>query len=215
MVKDYYKILEIEPTANSNELKAAYRKLAFQYHPDKNPGDKFALAQFYLVKEAYETLSTPALKDEYLKQRWLSRAFNRRFDSTPHNPEKILMQFLDTNRKVQTSDAFRIDRNSVKDELLSLLNAENILLLNDFNVQEINSEIINQALQINGTLNPKNQQSALAELRKITASPLAEKQIEDAEKNRRLQAAINKLSPWLIALVVIFLCYLIYSNSSA
>ena len=95
MVKDYYKILEIIPTANSTEIKAAYRRLALQFHPDKNPGDKYALSQFYLVKEAYETLSSRSLKEEYLKLRWLSKVKNEKLDSTSNTPETILHQFLE------------------------------------------------------------------------------------------------------------------------
>ncbi len=103
MIKDYYKILGVEPTANSAEIKNAYRKLALQYHPDKNPDDKFALAQFYLVKEAYETLSTPRMRDEYFKQRWLSQMYNRKFDNTANTPENILLKLIDANKKEQSA----------------------------------------------------------------------------------------------------------------
>ena len=55
--KDYYKILGIEKTADDNQIKKAYRKLAIVHHPDKNPGDAEAETRFKDISEAYETLS--------------------------------------------------------------------------------------------------------------------------------------------------------------
>lgn len=57
--KDYYKIMGIEKTADSNDIKKAYRKMAVKLHPDKNPGDEHAEAKFKDLSEAYETLSDP------------------------------------------------------------------------------------------------------------------------------------------------------------
>ena len=61
-LKDYYKILEVETSADLLEIKKAYRKLALQYHPDKNHNDPYATAQFSAIKEAYEVLTNPAKK---------------------------------------------------------------------------------------------------------------------------------------------------------
>jgi len=56
-MKDYYAILGIARDASSEEIKKAYRKKALEYHPDRNPGDAKAEAQFKNVSEAYEALS--------------------------------------------------------------------------------------------------------------------------------------------------------------
>ena len=63
--KDYYKILGVEKSATSDEIKSAYRKLAKQYHPDLNPNNPEAAAKFKEVGEAYEVLSDATKRSNY------------------------------------------------------------------------------------------------------------------------------------------------------
>jgi len=63
--KDYYKILGVSKTATEDELKSAYRKLAKQYHPDKNPGNKKAEEKFKEINEAYEVLGDADKRSKY------------------------------------------------------------------------------------------------------------------------------------------------------
>ncbi len=64
-MEDYYKILGIEKSASDTQIKAAYRKLALKYHPDRNQGDKAAEAEFKKVSEAYAVLSDPPKRKQY------------------------------------------------------------------------------------------------------------------------------------------------------
>jgi len=63
--KDYYKILGLTQAATPLEIKKAYRRLALQHHPDRNPGDSHAAARFIEIAEAYETLSDPERRRAY------------------------------------------------------------------------------------------------------------------------------------------------------
>jgi molecular chaperone DnaJ len=66
--RDYYETLGIDRNASRDEIKKAYRKLAFKYHPDKNPGDKEAEEKFKEATEAYEVLTDSekrSLYDQY------------------------------------------------------------------------------------------------------------------------------------------------------
>ena len=63
--RDYYEVLGVDKNASANDIKKAYRKLAIQYHPDKNPGDKEAEEKFKEAAEAYGVLSDPDKKARY------------------------------------------------------------------------------------------------------------------------------------------------------
>ncbi len=63
--KDYYGILGIAPTADLAEMRAAYRKLALEYHPDRNQDDPAATEKMREINEAYAILSDPAKRQEY------------------------------------------------------------------------------------------------------------------------------------------------------
>jgi curved DNA-binding protein len=62
---DYYKILGVNKTASSDDIKKAYRKLARKYHPDLNPNDKEANKLFQQINEANEALSDPEKRKKY------------------------------------------------------------------------------------------------------------------------------------------------------
>ncbi|MSM39495.1 MAG: molecular chaperone DnaJ [Geobacter sp.] len=63
--RDYYEVLEVHRNASDIEIKKAYRKLAIQFHPDKNPGDKAAEDKFKELSEAYEVLSDAQKRAQY------------------------------------------------------------------------------------------------------------------------------------------------------
>ena len=63
--RDYYEILGVAKSASADEIKKAYRKVAMQFHPDRNPGDKSAEDKFKEAAEAYEVLSDQEKKAQY------------------------------------------------------------------------------------------------------------------------------------------------------
>lgn len=67
-VKDHYKTLELQPSATPEEVKAAYRRLAKQWHPDRHHGSRTAVEKMTEINEAYSVLFDPLLRARYDKR---------------------------------------------------------------------------------------------------------------------------------------------------
>jgi curved DNA-binding protein len=83
--KDYYKILGVDRDANGKDIKRAYRRLARQFHPDVNPGDKQAEEKFKEINEAYEVVGDPDKRAKYdqLGASW------QQWQRTGHDPSQF------------------------------------------------------------------------------------------------------------------------------
>lgn len=94
--RDYYEILGVNKSASSDEIKKAYRKVAMQFHPDRNPGDKGAEDKFKEAAEAYEVLSDTDKKAQYDRYGHAGVTGNGRgFGGGGMNMEDIFSQFGD------------------------------------------------------------------------------------------------------------------------
>ncbi|MCH5717406.1 J domain-containing protein [Niabella hibiscisoli] len=170
MAIDYYQILQIPQSADLAEIKSAYRRLAHQYHPDKNPENQSALAYFELIKEAYETLSNPGKKDQYLQERWLSKANGQLFEQPVRTPEDLLKLVLSASDKIHRMDIYRMNKIGIKEELDLLLTEERVNLLNDFNEPGINDAIVKELLQLTMAIPTTAQSDYLKKLQTIQSN---------------------------------------------
>ena len=93
--RDYYEVLSIERTASGEEIKRSYRRLAMKFHPDRNPGDTQAEANFKECAEAYEVLSTPERRAVYDKYGHEGLRSTPGHDFNHMNVEDIFSMFSD------------------------------------------------------------------------------------------------------------------------
>lgn len=208
--KDYYKILGLPPSATLREIKTAYRRLAHQFHPDKNGNDLYAAAQFELIKEAYEVLSNPSKKHHYLQQRWYDQSIAKKQTTTTTTPVSILKQLLELDRYVSTLDVHRMDKEGLYQYLVHLLSNDTIAMLNKFDDTHINHSIIDTALKSLGQVSYKKAQPMLAILRKIKVESSVDADFAAYTRHAKMAHTWNKFRTWAIISIVIVLCILIY-----
>ena len=103
--KDYYDILGVKPDASEAEIKAAYRKLARQYHPDKNKAAG-AEERFKAINEANEALRDPAKRRAYDQLRASGYRPGDEFHPPPHFGEGAEFDFSDLHGEAGFSDFF-------------------------------------------------------------------------------------------------------------
>jgi molecular chaperone DnaJ len=94
--RDFYEVLGVAKGASADEIKKAYRKVAMQYHPDRNPGDKAAEEKFKEAAEAYEVLSDADKRSQYDRYGHAGLSGNGRgFSGGGMNMDDIFSQFGD------------------------------------------------------------------------------------------------------------------------
>lgn len=166
-VKDYYKILEVPPSANISEIKSAYRKLAKQYHPDIQSNNPYASARFTEIKEAYEVLSHPNKKEKYLQQRWYQQSLGKRNPQDILTPESVLKQVLELERYISRLDHFRTDHPGLKQYLSDIFPDAVIDRLHSFEDPEMLRQIVKIILRIVKPMNKMYGEDILRVLRKF------------------------------------------------
>ena len=117
-MKDYYKILNVKPTAPAGEIKSTYRKLAMKYHPDRNPDDSLAAAVFTELAEAYKILSDADARRQYNYERAITAT--QEFEKPTETIESLIEQAQKISRYVKTQDPFRFNKDALLYSLTQL-----------------------------------------------------------------------------------------------
>ncbi|HEX7906421.1 MAG TPA: J domain-containing protein [Chitinophagaceae bacterium] len=213
-LKDYYKILELEPSASLPEIKKAYRRLALQFHPDKTNNDAYSAAQFTDIKEAYEVLTNPSRKEYYLQQRWYNQSAGRKRTATVVTPVSVLKQALELEKYVSRLDVHRMDKLGLYEYIKEIASDEIAEKLNQFNEPAIKKEIVRLLVNCSLVLMPAQFRELMGQFKKIAGDPgsvsmLDEKLYQLQQKEKRA-----KYKPVLLFVVVIAICILIYLLSA-
>jgi molecular chaperone DnaJ len=212
-VKDYYKILELSPTSTLKDIKKSYRRLALQFHPDKNPGNPTAAFNFREIQEAYEVLSDPE------KRGWYNYQLRQPLRGEPSivltfSPQDILAASLAIGKSVSLADKFRMNKESLNYEILQLLSRENLETLTHAGLGNLNRQVINNILYATGPL-PYRYVGPILERLAILSGANEEilEKITKYQEQRKWTERWDKSYPWLVLILTFLLCWLIYSSA--
>jgi len=209
-LKDHYKTLELAPSASLQDIKKAYRKLAQQYHPDKNSNDPYAEANFNEIKVAYETLTNPVKKNNYLQQRWYNRATGNRNTEQVITPISILKQALEFEKYSSTLDVFRMDSESLFEYMNELLSDETIRKLLQFNEAAVNNQVILTLLKPVRFLKSDKATAITDKLTRLAAGHLKNQELITQTLLQIRQKEKWERNRWIVVLLItIAICMLI------
>lgn len=146
VIKDYYKILEVQPSASQQDIKKAFRKLAHRFHPDKHAGSKTAEARYREIQEAYTILSDPGEREQYNYKRWFNRTTKQDYSNTLTSAGAILQESVSLKNYVQSVSMFHVNYLAVSNHIQYLLNETTIGIVQENNDLPLCRQVIQNLL---------------------------------------------------------------------
>ena len=211
--KDYYKILEVTSAATSVEIKKSYRRLALQYHPDKNFGNQLYEAKFKEIQEAYRTLSDLTKRQEYNKQRHFETATNhsRKPSSPPVTAQSIVNQTINFRKKIAVIDPYRMNKTALYQHIQHLLSKHHIYLLQQNNDLGLNKRMIEEILFCSRYLPYVYVEKICFQLTPLCGTDNSlYRHIYTFSKDIRIKSYWQKYKLIIALMIALIICFLIY-----
>lgn len=162
-MKDFYTILEVDPTASHKEIKKSYRRLALKYHPDRNLNNKDNEKLFIDINEAYHILSNEEFRKNYdVRYRKKISSY-----SQPITPYIFLKKFQDIRKFIYDRGINKISKNALYSGLEKLLSDENINFLLLKSDKEVRKQIIIENLKCIKFLSSLDKEKIIIKLLKL------------------------------------------------
>ena len=216
IVKDYYKVLEVTPVASLQEIKKSFRRLAIRYHPDKNNGDHLAAARFVEIQEAWEVLSDPQKREEYNYNRWYTRRTGAAYTEKPLMPEEILASSDKVKNAIASMNFFQVDVRSLSNHIRQLLNETSLNILQQFNRQNTNRQIIKNLLQAAAPLPLKEHLPVHETLMQLAGEDEEMKQLlQQALRSKKQRDQWDRYKWLVVVLIIAFICWLMVAVADA
>lgn len=191
ITKDYYRILEVKPTAGTDEIRKAYRALALRFHPDKNADNPFAATRFREIKEAWEVLGDKKKREAWHYQYY--NAYHKTNTITAISADDVLQQSIRLFKKYSSQDPFRINQDMLYAQIVQVLNPRHITLLQQTGDVHANSAVVSNILQSTYLLSYTAVREVSALLQSITpVMPETEAAIQNCLSEKKNQWLWNR-----------------------
>lgn len=206
--KDHYRSLHVSPTATTEEIKKAFRKLALTYHPDKNDSPSAAKI-FAGIQEAYLVLSDRKKRAEYNYQRY-TQSPQRAARTVIQAAEDVLFLSDKLRKDILSKDPYRIDRDLLFFQLSDLLSDEAIFVVKESTDTGITQSIVSNIISCLRFLPYDYASEIISKLFQLSDKPEIKQEITNALQQSKQQYYWNRYKA-LVALVVAGLvCFFIY-----
>lgn len=221
--RDYYVVLNVQPAASQQEIKLAYRKLALQYHPDRNGGNIHTEALFKEINEAYSILSNQQKRADYNRLREARTTSASTYQTRPQSHQKaqrprpqvsgktILFQCTHLRNVVENTNPFSINNDSLLAKIESLLSDSYIHILLYENKRIITSQVVHEILISSKPL-PQNYFSIVTPrlFRLAGNDAIMRNSIQQAIKQKQQDYVWQKYKFWWVLFITLVICALIY-----
>lgn len=210
-LKDYYHILQIEPNADLDTIKKAYRRLAMEYHPDRSASKTESDAGLFMeLKEAYDVLSVPAKREEYHYERWLHQSMGLKMQGH-QSAYHIYQNILEFEQYLSGIDHFRKNHYTLLNLLLTLFNVQRIQSILSEKNTDLEDKVIVMAMKMTAGLNSDCEIQLKDRLKAILdRHPLIHDEWKKNIDKKIKEERYAKLTIPFIILVVIFACIMFY-----
>lgn len=209
-VKDYYLILGLEAGADVTAIKKAFRKLAMQYHPDKTGSTRENDLHYRELQEAYQTLSDPYKREQYLYSRWLERSMGKGLDHAI-TPTEIIQLFLKAEQYLSGTDHFRTNRKLLVHQVVHTFSRQRLDIIAVTNDQSMIDTVASTALKLCNRFNAEQIRTLQTHFECILSK--SEKILHQWDELLLARQRMEEREQWkfpVLILITILLCIAIY-----
>jgi molecular chaperone DnaJ len=209
--KNYYQLLHVSPQATQQEIKAAYRKLAFKYHPDRNKGNTLTEAVLKEINEAYSVLSNPEKRKFYNASIAVNSLHTKHRRPVPITSKSILQNAYKLRMFVEKSNVLSINQDMVFHKVQTLLSDHHLKILLLENNKKLIYQFIQQVLICMQPLTTINIQPLFAPLQKLAAGD--ENILEEIQtfyQQKKGEAFWQRYKMIAVLIIALLLCLLMY-----
>lgn len=197
------------------EIKKSFRKLAHEFHPDKNPDNAFAEAHFREIQEAYHVLSHEERRRLYDHERWLSGRFAK--NALVLKPEYLLDDLYKLNAHLREIDVYRMNRELLYRYLLFMLSDEKVAIIEKRAQPPVRQGIAGEILKAMQLLPGFFALEVISRIQLILNGEDEEilKELEMVTRKVQREQRLQRYLPWLIAALTLLICVAMYLFSKA